>query len=406
MRRLNPLTMAWRDFFYAYHDGYFNDNEEIGIRVQMIQDERENILEQVLKSNPDWKLVEESKQEINFQLEEVEDIVKEFSQQYTTRYRFGIEPDEIQKIILEDFSSYGTESEFYLVVDEWKELAENAHQVLQGLEEECGCTCPDEIKDYLMKQMMELQVELRARENLQKIKEEMFVENCLNVKIVVPEPETETQLVVDKEVQKEIDEARLDEIAEKMSFVDEKELHPIYQAKGWERYEDGSGGLIDIHGKTLVSYDLLTKELMGSNLPFTSHKLYINYSYDSCGFKKIREDAVRWLNNNYENALEHANELVEPYRQDADNYYKVVSTENPEYPFNVQKITSGYYSGNGKFCKDIDEVKEYVEGEHLNEITDKTIEDAMEIDEARLDELAEEMLLEAQAASQGPILGM
>lgn len=203
-----------------------------------------------------------------------------------------------------------------------------------------------------------------------------------------------------------IDEARLDEIGEKMSFVDEKELHPVYQAKGWERYDDGSGGLIDIHGKTLVSYDLWTKELMGSNLPFTSHKLYINYSYDSCGFKKIREDAVRWLNNNYENALERANELVEPYRQDADNYYKVVSTENPEYPFNVQKITSGYYSGNGKFCKDIDEVKEYVEGEHLNEITDKIIEDAMEIDEARLDELAEEMLLEAQAASQGPVLGM
>ena len=189
-------------------------------------------------------------------------------------------------------------------------------------------------------------------------------------------------------------------------FIPEKELNPVYQAKGWERYDDGSGKLVDVNGKTLVSFDLETNELMGKNLPFTEHELYKNYSYDSCGFEKIREDAVRWLNNNYESALERANELVEPYRQDADNYYKVVSTENPEYPFNVQKITSGYYSGNGKFCKDIDEVKEYVEGEHLNEITDKTIEDAMEIDEARLDELAEEMLLEAQAASQGPILGM
>lgn len=59
--------------------------------------------------------------------------------------------------------------------------------------------------------------------------------------------------------------------------------------------------------------------------------------------------------------LDRANELVEAYRQDADNYYKVVHSSYPDYPFNVQVITDGYYSGNGKFCKDIDAVKDFVE---------------------------------------------
>lgn len=142
-------------------------------------------------------------------------------------------------------------------------------------------------------------------------------------------------------------------------FIPEKELNSVYQAKGWERYGDGSGRLVDVNGKTLVSFDLETKELMGKNLPFTEHELYKNYSYDSCGFERIREDAVRCLNNNYESALKRAKEIVEPYRQDEENFFKVSETENPEYPFNVEKINNGR-CGFGKRCRSVEEVKEFV----------------------------------------------
>lgn len=165
-----------------------------------------------------------------------------------------------------------------------------------------------------------------------------------------------------------------------MELIPEKELHPIYQAKGWKRYEDGSGGLIDVYGKTLVSFDLETKELMGKNLPFTEHELYKNYSYDSCGFARIREDAVRCLNNNYESALKRAKEIVEPYRQDEENFFKVSETENPEYPFNVEKINNGR-CGFGKRCRSVEEVKEFVST--FKETQNKSVFKAAPVKKAR-----------------------
>lgn len=172
-------------------------------------------------------------------------------------------------------------------------------------------------------------------------------------------------------------------------FVDEKELHPVYQAKGWERFEDGSGRLIDIHGKTLVSFDLATKELMGNNLPFTNHKLYMNYSYDNCSFEIMKRDAVRWLNYNYKSALERANEIAEQY------YFKVSETENPEYPFNVEKINNGR-CGFGKLCKNVDEVKEFIETceRKISECApNELITEEMDINE--LKQLADDLMLES-----------
>lgn len=40
--------------------------------------------------------------------------------------------------------------------------------------------------------------------------------------------------------------------------------------------------------------------------------------------------------------------------------YKVSKTDNDEYPYNVQMITDGFYTGNGKFCRSMEEVDVYL----------------------------------------------
>jgi hypothetical protein len=112
------------------------------------------------------------------------------------------------------------------------------------------------------------------------------------------------------------------------------------------------------------------------------------------GTVNMKEDAVRWLNGVYDRALEKANEELQPYQNEV-NHYKVVQG-NPEYPFHVQIYTGGNYSGNDKFCKNLDEVKEFVESREAERVQPEGGQ--MEgVSNEQLQQLTEEMILEAQA---------
>ncbi len=171
MRRLTPLTLVWRNFLYANKDGHANDPEEFVTRVSLIQNGRDSILEQMLKEEPDMFLVGVEKEEIAFQLENLEEMLQEFSK-YAERYHFYDSLELLQKEICEGLQREGMESEFYIVTQDWQEYADNALRVIQGMEEISSSDFDVRQHDYLMEQMMDLQMEPQAQKILQQIKEQ------------------------------------------------------------------------------------------------------------------------------------------------------------------------------------------------------------------------------------------
>lgn len=345
MRRLTPLTWVWMNYIYANSSGIFCDPEDFLTRVRIIQDEKDEIWEQLsVKTYPDEAQMQMSREEIENQIEGIKDMAQEFAEYakpyFPEPYFHG--QDSVMEDLLVDVKKHGENSEYYIVAENYHELAYTAEQMLQEYLSQFDTVSHTEREiDFLKQKMIELQMSPKARENLQLVKQDL---------------ENRRENVSDQ-------------IEKKIEIIAETNLNPVYNAKCWECYEDGSGRLIDHNGKTLVSYDLTTSELMGEKLPFAQEKLYNNYSYDTCSFNIMREDAIRWLNNDYKRALEKANEAIEPYQQDGIQY-KVVQG-NPEYPYNVQIYNNGHYSGNGKFCKDLDAVMEFVESREAEQVLEK-----------------------------------
>lgn len=174
MRRLTPLTLAWRDFLYANPDGYQNGQEELFPRVSIIQDEREAILNQMLKDEPDMNEIQMSKEEIAFQIENLEDMAKEFAQ-YSECYHFYETLEELQSMVLDDLRNNGTESEFYIVAKEWQEVAECTDKIMQEFKEKFGYfLCNTEAEKYLLQQMMDKFADTAiGKENLQVVKAQL-----------------------------------------------------------------------------------------------------------------------------------------------------------------------------------------------------------------------------------------
>lgn len=169
MTKLALITLAWRNFLYANPNGYFNNPDEIITRGSQIQEEREAILDQMLKEEPDMNQIQMSKEEIAFQVENLENITGEF-----TKYLEGtiLEGEDMdwQEIILKDIKSNGVESDFYAVAAEWKMYAQNADKTIQDLKEQFGYIFDTKTQEYLLQQMMDLQMEPEAREELQIVK--------------------------------------------------------------------------------------------------------------------------------------------------------------------------------------------------------------------------------------------
>ncbi len=166
MRRLTPFTLIWRNFLYANQDGNANDPKEFLTRMLLIQNSREEILEQMLKPKPDLFVVGVAKEEIEFQLENLEEMMQEFSR-YAKEYHFYETMELLQKEVCEDLQSAGTESELYIIAEEWNEYAANATRVIQEMPESPDFSVRQQ--DYLIEQMMELQ-DLGGRENFQQVK--------------------------------------------------------------------------------------------------------------------------------------------------------------------------------------------------------------------------------------------
>ena len=40
--------------------------------------------------------------------------------------------------------------------------------------------------------------------------------------------------------------------------------------------------------------------------------------------------------------------------------YRIRKTENMEYPYNVQVLVDGIYCGNGRFCRSLEEARDFI----------------------------------------------
>lgn len=168
MRRLSAVTLAWRNFLYANPEGYCHNPEELWSRISLIQDEREAILAQMLKDEPDMNEIQMSKEEIAFQIENLEDMADEFERYLQFKYSNGLEVSQAE--ILEDFKQ-GTESELYIVAKDWQEHADSAYKIMQEFWEKFDYICNAEAEEYLLQQMMDLQISPKEREHLQSLKD-------------------------------------------------------------------------------------------------------------------------------------------------------------------------------------------------------------------------------------------
>lgn len=167
MRRLSAITLAWRNYLYANPNGYYNNPEDLCARVSLIQDEREAILDQMLKDEPDMNQIQMSKEEIAYQVEMLEDMATEFVQYSQDCHPNGLEVSQAE--ILEDFKK-GTESELYVVARDWREYADSANTIIQEFWVKFDYICNAEAEKYLVEQMMDVQMLPKEREHLQSLK--------------------------------------------------------------------------------------------------------------------------------------------------------------------------------------------------------------------------------------------
>lgn len=122
MRILTDVGISWRNYLFANHDGKYNDIPNIEARMRLIDDAKDEILEEMLKPEPSMAIVNACKKEIDFQKENLKDMVQEF-------YEYAKNPDLFVEDILDEMGSKGTACEFYRILSEYRELSKKADEI-------------------------------------------------------------------------------------------------------------------------------------------------------------------------------------------------------------------------------------------------------------------------------------
>lgn len=129
MRILNDVTKSWRDFFYANQGNYEYEPKDFLIALELIGDSRSDILDAVMDDDPDREaIIKDAKEEISFQREKIEEMVKGFIE-FTSVDKSTFDVQATIDYIID----YNTKSEFYIVIDEWKEWGGKAHKIWDNL---------------------------------------------------------------------------------------------------------------------------------------------------------------------------------------------------------------------------------------------------------------------------------
>ena len=129
MRRLTHFYEQWRNYLYAYKDGAYNDVNDLIIRINIINNSHEQLLEAMLCKEPNMELVEDCRTEILYQKETLEDLVNEFVEYFNNSNKEKIEKD----YILEGVAKEGNQNDLYIIAEEWREWGEKANRIWSKL---------------------------------------------------------------------------------------------------------------------------------------------------------------------------------------------------------------------------------------------------------------------------------
>jgi hypothetical protein len=134
MKVLTLFGKAWRDYLFANCDGIHNDAKDFMIRIELIRDSQDQILETMLEDTPNMELVAECKGEIAFQRVQLEDMINEFVNFEDIPADEKLSADEI----LMDLCDAATNSYLYEIASEWKVWGEKSHKICEKLNELYG----------------------------------------------------------------------------------------------------------------------------------------------------------------------------------------------------------------------------------------------------------------------------
>ncbi len=129
MRALIGYGREWRNYLYANSSAFHNDVNDFLIRVQLISDSHADILETMMLVEPNMELVKECKDEIQFQINMLRDMLKEFILYANPTEGIELSADEL----LDGLCNHGVDDYLYQIADDWKEFGEKARELFSKL---------------------------------------------------------------------------------------------------------------------------------------------------------------------------------------------------------------------------------------------------------------------------------
>lgn len=160
MVRSTALNLLWRDYCYAYAEGKHNDPADIRTRLSLIESSRDEIVNQfVYQADPDQEVINECRQEIDFQMDRLNEVIQEYIEYVGNNMSLGADYTEesIREFVQEDFRQ-GYQGALYSTMQGWEEAADRARGLVDQFFDSYDLYAED-MKNDLMKKMMDIQQE-------------------------------------------------------------------------------------------------------------------------------------------------------------------------------------------------------------------------------------------------------
>ncbi len=159
MSRWTEEGIAWRDFIFANRDEHFDYKDIVNdfkSRVEIIRNSKEAMIEELLRKEVrNIEIVEGNKEEIDYQIENLRELIEKFAEYCMVR---NINIDV--KDILSDISKNDCSSSLYLIIEEYEDIAEKTEGIIKIIDKGCQIyidknIMTDSFRDLLMKSIMD-----------------------------------------------------------------------------------------------------------------------------------------------------------------------------------------------------------------------------------------------------------
>lgn len=116
MLRLTEEGIAWRNYFFANEQGTYDKVNNFEIYTSLISDDKDDLVKEMLGKERSY-VIEECKEDIEFQKEKLESILKDF-REYCVENKLTVPNTEM---LIMDLVNNDVESGLYKIIQDWKE---------------------------------------------------------------------------------------------------------------------------------------------------------------------------------------------------------------------------------------------------------------------------------------------